>query len=137
MHASSVPVSNALILARWVRRAERLAPAEWVAAIERWELTPAAEREQAEAALARAADVSGRGAVRDVVISLAHDLVDSVGWFSTRFRTSGMIGEYPAASIAVNAALALLFRDQLPLEHFQRLYGPFADALPIESLSDN
>jgi hypothetical protein len=134
MQASSVPVSNAMVLARWVRRAESLSPAAWLAAVDRWGATPADVRGAAEAAVARAAEATGRTAMRDVVIALVHELADSVGWFASRARAGSTPGETSPATVAANAALGILLRDQLAAEQFDVLYGPFAEVLPLDSL---
>jgi len=136
MQASSVPVSNAIVLARWVRRAESLPPASWLEAVERWESTPAEERAAAEAAVAQAVEATGRAAMRDVVLALVHDLVDTVGWFSARVRAGAALGDTAPGAVASNAALAILLRDHLAPEHLERLYRPFAAALPLESLDE-
>ena len=136
MQASSVPVSNALVLARWVRRAESLPPSAWLQAVERWEAMPAEARDAAEVAMLRAVEASGRTAMRDVIIALVHDLVDSAGWFSARVRAGALGGEAAPATVAANAALAILLRDQLAPEYFDVLYRPFAPSLPIASLGE-
>jgi hypothetical protein len=115
---------------RFMERLSRLPPGDWAAAARVYATTwrdPAAAA--ADAALALAFEHTGRERARDALVGPLVQLARAAAGPASEEEEEAL------AEVALAAALALVVHDVVSAGDFARLYAPFAELIPLASIT--
>ena len=128
---------NTPAVRRFLQRFAALRPAEWAAAVRRYEEAQGtAAFAAADRALGQAVERTGRTAERDAVVGPLAQVVRDAPHrpHGGGPPDDGLALLPPVAEAALAALLALVVRDVLPPRAFDALYEPFAELVPVDAL---
>jgi hypothetical protein len=108
---------------------------QWREVIRAWRTTVTDAWHDADAAVASAVAVSERRQEREDLLSELGDITRRTRWHGgDATGQSALAIESSAHYVASLAALALLVRDHLSRHHFDALYRPFNEVVPLTRL---
>lgn len=119
---------------RFVFRLDLVPTPGWMEAVEHWEQADEVLRATATQALLSALNA---GQLHGAAILLAHTVEEHVveHWSVAGYRGLALMQIADrSVTVASQAAFALLTREALQRAHFDALYGPFAEVLPLAEL---
>ena len=134
-HAGEAYGPNGPLIARFLERLRGLEFSALLAAVERWRAVFSEDWHEADRAAAAAIDAAGRHRERDAVLEAKFETFRRADWY--RGAAIGVAGRPMKATsqyVATAALMALLVREYLAREHFETLYRPFAEAIPVPEL---